>query len=35
MNREWRVRVTHIYREGNFLTDYLANNGHEATLGSI
>ncbi|CAN1178262.1 Putative ribonuclease H protein At1g65750 [Linum perenne] len=33
MNRAWRVRVTHIYREGNFLADYLASKGHTATLG--
>ncbi|CAN1826464.1 Putative ribonuclease H protein At1g65750 [Linum perenne] len=33
MNRAWRVRVIHIYREGNFLADYLASKGHTATLG--
>ncbi|CAN1762964.1 Putative ribonuclease H protein At1g65750, partial [Linum perenne] len=33
MSRTLTVRVIHIYREGNFLADYLANKGHEAPLG--
>ncbi|CAN1163374.1 Putative ribonuclease H protein At1g65750 [Linum perenne] len=33
MSRSWRVRVIHIYRECNFLADYLASKGHEAPLG--
>ncbi|CAN1127193.1 Putative ribonuclease H protein At1g65750, partial [Linum perenne] len=31
-NRDWQVRVIDIYKEGNFLADYLANRGHGAAL---
>ncbi|CAN1754317.1 Putative ribonuclease H protein At1g65750 [Linum perenne] len=33
MSRAWQVRILHIFREGNFLADHLANRGHEASLG--
>ncbi|CAN1182845.1 hypothetical protein LINPERPRIM_LOCUS31788, partial [Linum perenne] len=29
MNQDWRVKLIHIFREGNFLADYLANMGHD------
>ncbi|CAN1185855.1 Putative ribonuclease H protein At1g65750 [Linum perenne] len=31
--RPWRVRVYHIYREGNHLVDFLARKGHELPMG--
>ncbi|CAN1121022.1 Putative ribonuclease H protein At1g65750, partial [Linum perenne] len=33
-NRDWNVQVKHVYREANFLTDHLANNGHVLQLGA-
>ncbi|CAN1157514.1 hypothetical protein LINPERPRIM_LOCUS27450 [Linum perenne] len=29
MNQDWRVKLIHIFGEGNFLEDYLANMGHD------
>ncbi|CAN1120874.1 Putative ribonuclease H protein At1g65750 [Linum perenne] len=31
--RDWSVTISHIYREGNFAADYLANFGHGTTRG--
>ncbi|CAN1255418.1 hypothetical protein LINPERPRIM_LOCUS8975, partial [Linum perenne] len=30
--RAWEVEITHIYREGNHVVDYLASIGHEMQL---
>ncbi|CAN1189729.1 Putative ribonuclease H protein At1g65750 [Linum perenne] len=27
-NRDWEVTISHVFREGNFAADYLANLGH-------
>ncbi|CAN1766596.1 Putative ribonuclease H protein At1g65750 [Linum perenne] len=32
--RDWTIRLTHIYREGNHLADYLANKGHSLAYGT-
>ncbi|CAN1807495.1 hypothetical protein LINPERHAP1_LOCUS25055 [Linum perenne] len=29
----WEVKIQHIYREGNFLADHLANIGHMFRFG--
>ncbi|CAN0858152.1 Putative ribonuclease H protein At1g65750 [Linum grandiflorum] len=31
--RQWEVNLSHIYREANNATDYLANFGHSFTYG--
>ncbi|CAI0459471.1 unnamed protein product [Linum tenue] len=33
LRREWEVRITHIYREANFLADCLAHKGHSLSPG--
>ncbi|CAL1366987.1 unnamed protein product [Linum trigynum] len=33
LRRDWIVRITHIYRESNFLADCLAHKGHSLTPG--
>ncbi|CAN1171504.1 Putative ribonuclease H protein At1g65750, partial [Linum perenne] len=33
LQRDWEVTITHIYREGNFAADYLANLGHDYPWG--
>ncbi|CAN1156973.1 Putative ribonuclease H protein At1g65750 [Linum perenne] len=33
LEREWDVTISHIYREGNFAADYLANLGHDYPWG--
>ncbi|CAN1848943.1 hypothetical protein LINPERHAP1_LOCUS39117 [Linum perenne] len=33
LERDWEVTISHIYREGNFVADYLANLGHDYTWG--
>ncbi|CAL1356332.1 unnamed protein product [Linum trigynum] len=32
--RDWEIRITHIYREANFLADSLAHRGHILPIGS-
>ncbi|CAN1262126.1 hypothetical protein LINPERPRIM_LOCUS11159, partial [Linum perenne] len=32
-NRDWEVRLKHIYKEDNHLADYLAGKGHNLGLG--
>ncbi|CAN0880337.1 Putative ribonuclease H protein At1g65750, partial [Linum grandiflorum] len=34
LERQWVVRIKHIYREGNHVADTLANIGHELALGT-
>ncbi|CAN1797499.1 Putative ribonuclease H protein At1g65750 [Linum perenne] len=31
--RDWEVKIQHVYREGNFLADHLANIGHLFPFG--
>ncbi|CAN1124680.1 Putative ribonuclease H protein At1g65750 [Linum perenne] len=33
LRRDWEVRILHVYRESNHVTDYLANIGHSCPLG--
>ncbi|CAN1147840.1 Putative ribonuclease H protein At1g65750, partial [Linum perenne] len=33
LDRDWMIKVDHIYREGNRATDYLAGIGHALTIG--
>ncbi|CAN1248314.1 Putative ribonuclease H protein At1g65750 [Linum perenne] len=33
MNRDWELRLKHIYREANQAADYLANFGHSLPRG--
>ncbi|CAI0383552.1 unnamed protein product [Linum tenue] len=33
LQQNWEVRVSHIYREGNKVADFLANKGHSASIG--
>ncbi|CAN1140351.1 Putative ribonuclease H protein At1g65750 [Linum perenne] len=33
LQREWEVKVIHVYREANKAADYLANLGHNTTRG--
>ncbi|CAL1377203.1 unnamed protein product [Linum trigynum] len=30
---DWQVQLLHVYREGNFVTDYLASAGHKVQQG--
>ncbi|CAN1143628.1 Putative ribonuclease H protein At1g65750, partial [Linum perenne] len=32
--RDWTIDLQHIYREANFLADYLANRGHSLPFGT-
>ncbi|CAN0929350.1 Putative ribonuclease H protein At1g65750, partial [Linum grandiflorum] len=32
-DRDWQLKIVHIYREANSATDYLAHMGHSATYG--
>ncbi|CAL1398112.1 unnamed protein product [Linum trigynum] len=32
LNRNWEVKISHVYRECNKAADYLANRGHELSL---
>ncbi|CAN0861950.1 Putative ribonuclease H protein At1g65750 [Linum grandiflorum] len=32
-SRQWEVNLSHIYREANYVADYLANLGHSLTYG--
>ncbi|CAN0928186.1 hypothetical protein LINGRAHAP2_LOCUS36320, partial [Linum grandiflorum] len=34
LRRDWEVKPTHIYREGNLITDHLASRGHDLPLQS-
>ncbi|CAN1760247.1 Putative ribonuclease H protein At1g65750, partial [Linum perenne] len=34
LERDWSIKVTHIYREGNHLADYLAGKGHNLGMGT-
>ncbi|CAN1794637.1 hypothetical protein LINPERHAP1_LOCUS20370, partial [Linum perenne] len=31
LQRDWEVKVKHVYREANHAADYLANLGHNTT----
>ncbi|CAN1182978.1 Putative ribonuclease H protein At1g65750 [Linum perenne] len=33
LERRWRVRIIHIFREGNHLADHIANRGHDLNFG--
>ncbi|CAN1149690.1 Putative ribonuclease H protein At1g65750, partial [Linum perenne] len=33
LERDWEVTISHIFREGNFAADYLANLGHDYPWG--
>ncbi|CAI0468084.1 unnamed protein product [Linum tenue] len=33
IHRNWEVRISHIYREGNKVVDFLANKGHSVSIG--
>ncbi|CAN1180320.1 hypothetical protein LINPERHAP2_LOCUS34715 [Linum perenne] len=33
LRRDWTVKFIHVFREANFLVDYLVNKGHDLTLG--
>ncbi|CAN1812173.1 Putative ribonuclease H protein At1g65750, partial [Linum perenne] len=33
IKHDWEVTISHIYREGNFVADYLANLGHDYPWG--
>ncbi|CAI0444865.1 unnamed protein product [Linum tenue] len=33
IQRNWEVRISHIYREGNKVADFLANKGHSVSIG--
>ncbi|CAI0405948.1 unnamed protein product [Linum tenue] len=33
LNRNWTVRIDHVFREANFATDYLASMGHSQSIG--
>ncbi|CAN0912924.1 Putative ribonuclease H protein At1g65750 [Linum grandiflorum] len=33
LDRDWQLKIVHIYRETNFAVDYLAHIGHSATYG--
>ncbi|CAI0378945.1 unnamed protein product [Linum tenue] len=33
IQRNWEVRISHIYREGNKVADFLANTGHSVSIG--
>ncbi|CAN1323813.1 hypothetical protein LINPERPRIM_LOCUS32853, partial [Linum perenne] len=32
--RDWVIELYHIYREANFLADFLANKGHSLPFGT-
>ncbi|CAN1732274.1 Putative ribonuclease H protein At1g65750, partial [Linum perenne] len=32
--RDWTIELQHIYREANFLADFLANRGHSLPFGT-
>ncbi|CAI0473154.1 unnamed protein product [Linum tenue] len=34
LNRDWEVRISHVYREANFAADFLANRGHLVDFGT-
>ncbi|CAI0551170.1 unnamed protein product [Linum tenue] len=34
IQRNWEVRIEHIYREGNVVADFLASTGHALQVGS-
>ncbi|CAL1413103.1 unnamed protein product [Linum trigynum] len=34
LDRNWRVRISHVYRECNFAADYLASKGHSVDFGT-
>ncbi|CAN0859752.1 Putative ribonuclease H protein At1g65750 [Linum grandiflorum] len=34
LQRDWEVKIIHIFREGNFLADHLAGQGHSRPLGT-
>ncbi|CAL1394760.1 unnamed protein product [Linum trigynum] len=33
LSLDWQVRITHVFREENFVADYLASEGHSLSLG--
>ncbi|CAL1375573.1 unnamed protein product [Linum trigynum] len=33
LQQNWEVKISHIYREGNKVADFLANKGHSASIG--
>ncbi|CAI0402746.1 unnamed protein product [Linum tenue] len=33
LNKSWEVKISHIYREGNKVTDFLANKVHSSSIG--
>ncbi|CAN1152147.1 hypothetical protein LINPERHAP1_LOCUS20563, partial [Linum perenne] len=33
-NRDWKVRVSHIFKEGNQVVDLIAHLGHNLPLGN-
>ncbi|CAI0380428.1 unnamed protein product [Linum tenue] len=33
LQRDWTVRIDHIFREANFAADHLASIGHSETIG--
>ncbi|CAN1159498.1 Putative ribonuclease H protein At1g65750 [Linum perenne] len=34
LKRDWEVTISHIYREGNYVADYLGDIGHGFPLGT-
>ncbi|CAI0457207.1 unnamed protein product [Linum tenue] len=34
LDQQWEVRVSHVYREANYATDYLANKAHDFDFGT-
>ncbi|CAI0443566.1 unnamed protein product [Linum tenue] len=33
LQHNWEIRISHIFREGNKVVDFLANKGHAARIG--
>ncbi|CAN1330966.1 Putative ribonuclease H protein At1g65750 [Linum perenne] len=33
LSGDWTVKFIHVFREANFLVDYLTNKGHDLTMG--
>ncbi|CAI0434846.1 unnamed protein product [Linum tenue] len=33
LQRDWQVRIEHVFREGNVVADYLASTGHSSSPG--